>query len=874
MTTVDQGEDRGLPLSAQVHGSTARPTPPTGASAGPRPEVPRAGRLITAYAVFVMVLGTGAFTALTETDLQTPVFALWALAYLVAVAGLFDDRFRRRLVVGAPVVLVVVLALTAVSVGWSVDPGLTLRRSVGLVGTALVGLFLTRRLRPVQLLDVLRLTVLLLALASLLLFATGSTLALDPVHGTLRGVLVTKNTLGRTLALGILAAAAVALLDRRRTRRALLSAVPMVLALSLTASTGGMVLTVAVVAVVATLALWGTRRGPRLLLGGVALVLAAASLIAPRLSAETVAGAIGEDVTLTGRTDIWAAALQAIADRPLLGHGYGAFWEGSTEALRIQSRLQWEVPNAHNGVLDVGLDLGLVGIVLVLVLLAGLVLRGFGDLRAARPDAAFLRLAVAGITISANLVETGLLQQNTLYTVLLVAALAAGPARRAEPLDLGGPVLPAAVTSRARAAATRLGGALRGRSGRAMSWAMVGQLTALVASTANFLLLARLVGPAQYGLIAGSWALVLAVCPLALLGADRLVVRDVNARGQRPAVALGSALLTCSVGWVVVVAALLALQPLVLPQVPLLLLAFLAVADIVALGASVVVTSLCYATGNARAAGISVVVLNAAKLLSVLTFAAVGDGDPVRWAAIYAALTLIAATGQVTFAVRRFGRPSTEGYDLRTRAREGLPYTGSVVAGIVQNDADKILLVRHGLTVDAGHYSVAYRLSSMAYVPVQAVLQAMFPRFFAVGGDGDLGATVALGRRMLRPLLAYGLVATLGLLIITPLVPVLIGEEYRDSAPLLMALAPLVLLRVVHTVTGDMLTGAGRQHARTLCTATTAGVNVVLNLALIPVLGVVGAVIATYAAHLLLCVLLVTVVRRGLRGPAPTRSQS
>ena len=67
-------------------------------------------------------------------------------------------------------------------------------------------------------------------------------------------------------------------------------------------------------------------------------------------------------------------------------------------------------------------------------------------------------------------------------------------------------------------------------------------------------------------------------------------------------------------------------------------------------------------------------------------------------------------TGGV-FRSRCVNRLYEEARLARTRAREGLPYTGSVVAGIVQNDADKILLVRHGLTVDAGHYSVAYRLS-------------------------------------------------------------------------------------------------------------------------------------------------------------------
>ena len=36
--------------------------------------------------------------------------------------------------------------------------------------------------------------------------------------------------------------------------------------------------------------------------------------------------ATGKDVTLTGRTDLWAVAFQEIAERPLLGVGFQAFW--------------------------------------------------------------------------------------------------------------------------------------------------------------------------------------------------------------------------------------------------------------------------------------------------------------------------------------------------------------------------------------------------------------------------------------------------------------------------------------------------------------------------------------------------------------------
>ena len=87
------------------------------------------------------------------------------------------------------------------------------------------------------------------------------------------------------------------------------------------------------------------------------------------------------------------------------------------------------MPSSHNGVLDAALDLGWAGAALAVALVLLLVARGLADLRAGRRDLAALRLAVAALTVVANVVESGLLQQNSLWTVLLVVALAvpAGP---------------------------------------------------------------------------------------------------------------------------------------------------------------------------------------------------------------------------------------------------------------------------------------------------------------------------------------------------------------------------------------------------------------------------------------------------------------
>lgn len=421
----------------------AQPRPHTSLGA---PEQADPSRWDRRLAVVVLVIASGAFFSTFDfsNDPGSPIArALWALIYPLAALRLLDGALRHRMQVRVPAVLVGFTALTLVSVAWSVGPALSLQRSIGLIGTVLTGLWLAQRLRPTEILNALRQALLIVALSSLLLYASGSSLAIDASHGTLQGVVSTKNGLGRLMALGILAAATTALLDRQRARRCTLSALPMVIALALTDSTGGTLVAAGVMACMAAALLWRARAGQVLLLSAVALSLSALVVLVPVASVQGVTGLVGEDATLTGRTEIWTTSFQALGDRPVLGYGYGAFWDVAEEAGRIRSRIGWQAPNAHNGLIDVGLELGLVGVVLAALVLASLVVQGLRDVRSGFVPGAFFRLPIACLLIVSTLVESGLLNQNSLLTLMLVAALATRrPGRRSWVDQVLDPVTP------------------------------------------------------------------------------------------------------------------------------------------------------------------------------------------------------------------------------------------------------------------------------------------------------------------------------------------------------------------------------------------------------------------------------------------------
>ena len=76
-----------------------------------------------------------------------------------------------------------------------------------------------------------------------------------------------------------------------------------------------------------------------------------------------VAEAVGRDPTLTDRTRIWEIVLSIHTD-PLVGTGYESFWLGS-RLLRVWQSGFGQINEAHNGYLQVYLNLGLIGVFLL-----------------------------------------------------------------------------------------------------------------------------------------------------------------------------------------------------------------------------------------------------------------------------------------------------------------------------------------------------------------------------------------------------------------------------------------------------------------------------------------------------------------------------
>jgi len=76
---------------------------------------------------------------------------------------------------------------------------------------------------------------------------------------------------------------------------------------------------------------------------------------------------LGRDSTLTGRTDIWRSAF-SLVENPIVGTGFESFWLGERLA-KMEILIDQRVNQAHDGYIEIYLNLGVVGVILLLFVL-------------------------------------------------------------------------------------------------------------------------------------------------------------------------------------------------------------------------------------------------------------------------------------------------------------------------------------------------------------------------------------------------------------------------------------------------------------------------------------------------------------------------
>lgn len=134
-----------------------------------------------------------------------------------------------------------------------------------------------------------------------------------------------------------------------------------------------------------------------------------------------VVSSLGKDPTLTGRTDVWKAVI-ALNPSPWFGAGFESFWLGPRLTI-LWRQFVWFPNEAHNGYIEVYLNLGWAGLMfLSLIMLTGY-RRVINGLRVDR-STGILMLTYFVVAIVYNLTEAGFRIFNPVWILFLLSATA------------------------------------------------------------------------------------------------------------------------------------------------------------------------------------------------------------------------------------------------------------------------------------------------------------------------------------------------------------------------------------------------------------------------------------------------------------------
>lgn len=266
--------------------------------------------------------------------------------------------------------LLALLALAAVSVVWSINPDVTLRRVMALLFTTLGGVALASRWRWTTLTEIFATATGVMMIASLLLAVLlpdlGRMNTLFP--GAWRGLWLEKNALGENMGLAaIFMVAAAIMVPVRRKMWLALAAVAAGMVIMSTSKTGLVVLILSMASMV-FVALVKAGRVRAILGTWITVVVICAALVVIATRSDLLFELLGKDATLTGRTEIWSGILRQVEHRPWTGFGYGAVWTDTSPGgpqSWIAYEARFSAAHAHSGWLEVYLSLGIPGLILL-----------------------------------------------------------------------------------------------------------------------------------------------------------------------------------------------------------------------------------------------------------------------------------------------------------------------------------------------------------------------------------------------------------------------------------------------------------------------------------------------------------------------------
>lgn len=393
---------------------------------------------------------------------------------------------------------------------------------------------------------------------------------------------------------------------------------------------------------------------------------------------------------------------------------------------------------------------------------------------------------------------------------------------------------------------------------------MLGQILSYGAQAGYFIVLSRLLGVAQFGVLAGAVAFVQIFMPYGSMGSGIVFMRHAGTNRENSRLYIGHIFLcSLTISGTIIVGLWLAAPHILDGEAA----SIVWMASVSSCFATPLISSISqvFQTYEMPKTMTSFNILsNTGRLLVALGLLVILHHARARqWAMADMCVSLFVMFIAALVVIRRFGKPTISVRLFWRRLAEGFGYSTSLSASSIYNNFDKTVLSHYGMNVVTGFYSLAYRVTNLATMPSYSIEMAAIPQMFQKA-QGDRKKFGAYGFALIRRSALLGAVVSVALFLAAPILPHIVGSGFQASIQVLRWICLLPLFRSVHEIAGSMLTTAGLQRYRLGAQFSVAAFALGLDLWWIPKLGWLGAAWASLASDGALAVACIILIQLAL----------
>jgi O-antigen/teichoic acid export membrane protein len=382
----------------------------------------------------------------------------------------------------------------------------------------------------------------------------------------------------------------------------------------------------------------------------------------------------------------------------------------------------------------------------------------------------------------------------------------------------------------------------------------IGQGLRLVIQAAYFVLIARSLGPDAYGAFVAVVALAAVLSPFSGMGTPNLFIKDVRSGKRMPGVCWGNGLFLTTVSGIALTLVVLLVNFVFHLKTPWLVAVVICLSDLVFMKITELAAFGFGAMDRMKELAVQSVVVSVLRLAGIALLLVIFHSVSLSlWIWAYLATSILGAFYASFKGTRLWGYPILSLSSLREDVAEGVFFSISTSATSIYNDVDKIMLARLSDFAATGIYSAAYRIIDVSMTPVRSLVSAAYPQFFQKGVHG-MRATYPYAKSLILKSSIYGAGILVGLWLVAPVLPAILGKQYAAAVPALRWLSFIPLMRCIHVFFADALSGGGFQRTRTVIQVGVGAINVALNLVILPRYSWRGAAWTSLACDALLVV--------------------